>query len=131
MIFLDTGYFKALYDEKDPHHNASLKIKDYINEHKETTVINTTVMVETLNRAKGPHDIVEKIYDDLHDKNQVIELTDEDYKKSLKVSAWFGNSINYSDCTILNTMMSRGIDTIVSFDDDFKNIDILNVIFAM
>lgn len=66
MIFLDTGYFKALYDEKDPHHNASLKIKDYINEHKETTVINTTVMVETLNRAKGPHDIVEKIYDDLH-----------------------------------------------------------------
>ena len=94
-------------------------------------MINTTVMVETLNRAKGPHDIVEKIYDDLHDKNQVIELTDEDYKKSLKVSAWFGNSINYSDCTILNTMMSRGIDTIVSFDDDFKNIDILNVIFAM
>lgn len=37
-----------------------IKIKDYINEHKETTVINTTVMVETLNRAKGPHDIVEK-----------------------------------------------------------------------
>ena len=82
MIFLDTGYFKALYDEKDPHHNASLKIKDYINEHKETTVINTTVMVETLNRAKGPHDIVEKIYDDLHDKNQVIELTDDDYELS-------------------------------------------------
>jgi len=68
MIFLDTGYFKALHDEKDPHHKASLKIRDYIKEQKEKTVINTTVMVETLNRVKGSYDIVKKIYDDLHEK---------------------------------------------------------------
>lgn len=131
MIFLDTGYFKALHDENDPYHKVSLRIRDYIKERKEKTVINTTVLVETLNRAKGSYDIAEKIYNDLHAKNQVIELTEEDYKKSLKVSAWFGNSINYSDCTILNTMMNMGIDTIVSFDDDFKKINLLEVIFAM
>ena len=131
MIFLDTGYFKALNDEKDPNHKASLKIRDYIKEQKEKTVINTTVIVETLNRVNGSYDIVKKVYDDLREKNKVIELTGEDYEKSLDVSAWFGNSINYSDCTILNTMMNMGIDTIVSFDGDFRNIDFLEVIFAM
>lgn len=130
MIFLDSGYFKALNDEKDPHHNDSLKIKEYIKEYNEKTVINTTVLVETLNRVKGSYDI-EKMYHELYAENQVIELSTEDYEKSLNLSAWFGNSINYSDCTILNTMMNMGIDTIVSFDEDFKKIDVLDVIFAM
>lgn len=30
MIFLDSGYFKALNDEKDAHHEVSLKIKKYL-----------------------------------------------------------------------------------------------------
>ena len=94
-------------------------------------MINTTVLVETLNRVTGSYDIVKKVHDDLHAKNKVVQLTDEDYEQSLEVSAWFGNSINYSDCTILNTMMGMGIDTIVSFDSDFRKIDILDVIFAM
>lgn len=131
MIFLDSGYFKALNDEKDPHHNDLLKIKEYIKEYNEKTVINTTVLVETLNRVNGSYDIVEKMYHELYAENQVIELSTEDYEKSLNLSAWFGNSINYSDCTILNTMMNMGIDTIVSFDEDFKKIDVLDVIFAM
>ena len=97
MIFLDSGYFKALHDDKDPYHNESLKIKDYINEQNEKTVINTTVLVETLNRVTGSYDIVKKVHDDLHAKNKVVQLTDEDYEQSLEVSAWFGNSINYSD----------------------------------
>ncbi len=122
MIFLDSGYFKALNDEKDPHHNDSLKIKEYIKEYNEKTVINTTVLVETLNRVKGSYDIVEKMYHELYAENQVIELSTEDYEKSLNLSAWFGNSINYSDCTILNTMMNMGIDIIVSFDEDFKKL---------
>lgn len=88
MIFLDSGYFKALNDEKDPHHNDSLKIKEYIKEYNEKTVINTTVLVETLNRVKGSYDIVEKMYHELYAENQVIELSTEDYEKSLNLSAW-------------------------------------------
>lgn len=131
IIFLDSGYFRALNDEKDSHHSESLKIKNYLNDSNQKTVINTTVLVETLNRAEGAYDVVEKMYHDLHAQNQVIKLTNEDYLKSLELSKWFGNSINYGDCTILTTMMNMGIDTIVSFDEDFKKIDVLNVIFAM
>lgn len=53
MIFLDTGYFKGLMDNEDPHHKNSLKIKKYLIESNETTVINTTVVVETLNWLVG------------------------------------------------------------------------------
>ena len=128
MIFLDSGYFKALDDEKDVHREDSLKIKKYLNECNEKTVINTTVLVETLNRVKGSYDIVKKMYKQLHAENKVVELNNNDYLKSLDVSTWFGNSINYSDCTILNTMMNMGINTIVSFDNDFKKIGLFEVI---
>lgn len=131
MIFLDSSYFKALNDDKDHYHEESLKINNYLNNSNETTVISTTVLVETLNRVTGSYDVVKQVHSDLHSKNQVIQLTNEDYLHSLEISSWFGNSINYSDCTILNTMMAMGIDTIVSFDADFKKIDVLNVIFAM
>lgn len=131
MIFLDSSYFKALNDSKDHSHEESLKIKNYLADSNETTVINTTVLVETLNRVTGSYDIVKQVHSDLHSKNLVVQLTNDDYIHSLEINSWFGNSINYSDCTILNTMMNMGIDTIVSFDEDFKKIDVLNVIFAM
>lgn len=131
MIFLDSGYFKALKDDTDYNHDESLKIESYLTDSNETTVINTTVLVETLNRVSGSYDVVKQVYNELYSKNQVIQLTDKDYLNSLEINAWVGNSINYSDCTILNTMMAMGIDTIVSFDSDFKKIDVLDVIFAM
>ena len=131
MIFLDSSYFKALNDSKDHSHEESLKIKNYLADSNETTVINTTVLVETLNRVTGSYDIVKQVHSDLHSKNLIVQLTNDDYIHSLEINSWFGNSINYSDCTILNTMMNMGIDTIVSFDEDFKKIDVLNVIFAM
>lgn len=48
MIFLDTGYFKGLIDKKDAYHKEALKINDCLDALYETTVINTTVLVETL-----------------------------------------------------------------------------------
>lgn len=121
MIFLDTGYFKGLIDEKDAHHDDALKIDNFLNDLNETTVINTTVLVETLNWAVGNDDLNE-LYFTLHRENQVIQLTDNGYSKSLEINGWFGNSINYSDCTIINTMLNMGISKIVSFDSGFKKI---------
>ncbi|MDO5814388.1 MAG: hypothetical protein Q4Q18_02020 [Methanobrevibacter sp.] len=46
MIFLDSGYFISLMYEKDP----------YLDNSNEPTVINTTVIVETLNRSTGTRD---------------------------------------------------------------------------
>lgn len=127
MIFLDTGYFKGLFDEKDVHHNDALKIEDFLNDLNETTVINTTVLVETLNWSVGI-DNLNEIYSNLHRENQVIQLTDNDYSKSLEINGWYGNSINYSDCTIINTMLNMGINQIVSFDSGFRKIQGFDVI---
>ncbi len=75
MFFLDTGYFKGVMDEKDKHHNDSLKIKKYLEDSNETTVINTTVLVETLNWSVGTNDAVTELYNDLCENNFVVELT--------------------------------------------------------
>lgn len=49
MYFLDTGYFKGLMDPNDINHEKALSIREVIDDSNETTVINTTVLVETLN----------------------------------------------------------------------------------
>ncbi len=128
MIFLDTSYFKGLSDKKDIHHDEAHLIKEEINSLNEKTVINTTVLVETLNRTVKGDILANNVYDDLRSKHQIISLTKQDYLKSLELNQWYGNSINYSDCTIINTMLIMNIQDIVTFDSDFKKIDGFNIL---
>ena len=128
MIFLDTGYFHGLMDKKEIHHEDSMKIRNQLNELNETTVINTTVMVETLNSTVGSRKNLKKTYENICAENMVIPLTKNDYLKSLEINGWYSNTINYSDCTILTTMMEMGITRIVSFDACFKKIGKYEVI---
>lgn len=128
MIFLDTGYYIGLLDEKDSHHNDSIRIRDEIEGYNETTVINTTVIVETLNQSVGTCENIEELYNNLNEENKVISLTKQDYLKSLDINGWYGNTLNYSDCTIVKTMMDLGITRIVSFDGCFKKIGKYEVI---
>jgi predicted nucleic acid-binding protein len=131
MIFIDTGYYRGLYDKKDQHHKDSMEIKDYIEDLNEKTVINTTVLVEILNRFNGSSSDVKEIYDVLFDENIVVQLSDKDYLKSLEINGWFDNSINYSDCTIIKTMMDLGINRIVTFDGAFEKVGKYHVISNM
>lgn len=121
MLFLDTGFFKGMMDDKDIHHKEALEIKEYIENSKEHTVINTTVLVETLNWSKGAQDELEVLYNDLTSGNDYISLTEDDYYESLTINEWYGRSINFSDCTIIKTMLDLKITQIVTFDNDFKN----------
>lgn len=131
MIFLDTGYFRAIMDNRDIHHEEALKIEEYIDDYNETTVINMTVLVDALNWSVGTNDDLNDLFDELCSKNDVIFLKNEDYYKALEINGWYGNSINYSDCTIINTMMDLGIKRIVSFDNSFKKINGYTVISAV
>lgn len=79
----------------------------------------------------GTHDDLNDLFEELCSKNDVVFLKNEDYLKALEINGWYGNSINYSDCTIINTMMNLGIKKIVSFDKGFKKIKGYNVISAM
>lgn len=131
MFFLDTSYFEGLMSSRDVHHNDSLKIQEYIDDSNEKTVINTTVLVETLNRSVKTNILAENIYDVLKSNHQIIKLTAYDYLTALEVNKHFGNSINYSDCTIIHTMMEIGIRNIVTFDSDFNKIEQFNVISSI
>jgi predicted nucleic acid-binding protein len=128
MIFLDTGYYIALLNNRDPHHVDSLRIKECLDELNEATVINTTVLVETLNRSVKIDENIKELYDDISSENIIVPLTTQDYLKSLEINGWYKNSINYSDCTIIHTMMDMGITRIVSFDECFRKIGRYEVI---
>lgn len=128
MIFLDTSYFVSLMDKMDVYHKNSMEIQDYLNDSNEKTVINTTVPVETLNRFIKTNILARKMFDALKAQHKIIMLTNADYIESLDVNMWFGNSINFSDCTIINTMIKRDIQDIVTFDRDFEKVDGLHVI---
>ena len=49
-------------------------------------------------------------------------LTYDDYRDSFDIFEFYNFSINFSDCTILNTMQNYKINKIASFDSDFDKI---------
>ena len=49
-------------------------------------------------------------------------LSSEDYMDSIDIFKFYNFSINFSDCTIINTMINHKINKIVSFDSDFDKI---------
>lgn len=128
MIFLDSSYLKGLINVDDSYHQDALCVSDFIDDLNEMTVINTTVIVETLNWSVKTNTFANKIYHGLKEENKVIKLTHDDYLRSLEINCWYGNSINFSDCTILNTMFSRGINKIATFDTDFEKVRALEII---
>ena len=85
-------------------------------------------MIETLNKTVGSGKNIQKTYDNICAENKVIPLTKQDYLKSLDINGWYGNTLNYSDCTIVKTMMDLRITRIVSFDACFKKIGKYEVI---
>lgn len=46
----------------------------------------------------------------------------DDYQNAFGLFKYYNRSINYADCTILQSMQNHGITRIVSFDSDFDKI---------
>ena len=61
--------------------------------------------------------------DTLLNLDKVVFLTDKDYNESLNLFKFYNLSVNYSDCTILKTMMDNNVSVVVSFDSDFDKIN--------
>ncbi|MBR5503923.1 MAG: type II toxin-antitoxin system VapC family toxin [Methanobrevibacter sp.] len=126
MIFVDSSYYIARLIEKDKFHKRSIELEPQLNEKR---YINNTVLNEILNsfRHYGGQDIT-KLFHYLNDMNDLVYLTEKDYIESVNISSHYGSSINFSDCTILQSMQNLGVNKIVSFDSDFKKIDGIVVI---
>ena len=123
VLFIDTCYLLSLINVKARNHEKAQLLSQYI--HEEETLINSTVLLEMLNRLKKKR--YEKhrdtIIDLLYDMDNIHYLTTEDYNNALNICKQYGFSINYSDCTILETMRQFNVGNIVSFDSDFDKTD--------
>ena len=62
------------------------------------------------------------IIDTLLKIDNIHFLNDKDYAKSIELYKYYNQSLNFSDCTILCTILKNNISNIVSFDSDFDKI---------
>lgn len=97
------------------------KIKPFLNEAK---VTNLTVVVEVLNAVKKSNydkDVADLLYCLLN-----LDIFDflvmSDYEEAMKWFIFYDRSINFADCTIINSMVNHKIDKIASFDSDFDKV---------
>ena len=126
MIFVDTSFLIALLVKTDSHHEKALKIAESIHERK---VINSTVINETLNAFTGKGGKIGKeLYQIIEEMFDIEFLNQSDYEHAMEIYLHFDSSINFSDCTILSTMIRNKIDKIISFDSDFEKVKGIKII---
>lgn len=113
----------SLINTKEKKHKSASRLLPYLEE--ETTTINSTVLVEVLNRLKKREysQIRDNVIDLLYSMDYIHFLSPEDYNISLDYCKNYDFAVNYSDCTILKTIIDYNVDTIVSFDTDFDKIN--------
>lgn len=122
MIFLDTSYIIALIIKNDPYYHISEKIEHYLN--KEAKITNITVLVEVLNSVNSYnfHGNINDLIRYFFDMDIFDFLTKDDYKGACVLFRYYGGSINFADCTILQSMQNHEITRIASFDKDFDKV---------
>ena len=121
MIFLDSTYLIGLILKNDSLYYKSHLLKSYLDD--ENKIINNTVFNEVLNSVTSNN----SNYDLNHIKKLLLSfnidfLTSDDYLDSFDIFEYYNFSVNFSDCTILNTMQNYNINQIASFDSDFDKI---------
>ena len=119
MLFIDTCYLLSLINVMEKNHENALKLLDYIDD--EETLINSTVLLEMLNRLKKKRyeKYRDSVIDLLYNMDNIHYLTTENYNNALNLCKKYNFSINFSDCTILESMKQFNTNNIVSFDSDF------------
>ncbi len=128
MIFLDSSFFIAMMFPEDKNHIRSLELYHFLKH--ENGIINNTVLVEVLNTISRYNSRINptSLYETLMENYFIDYLQAENYNKAFNKFDHYNYSINYSNCTILETMENNDVNKIVTFDPDFKKVDGLIVI---
>ena len=129
MLFVDSCYIIALMNKKARNHKNALKLLPVIE--KESTLINSTVLLEILNNLNKKryeskrHQIIRLLFN----MDNIYYLNETDYTEALEICKYYNFSVNYSDCTIIKTMEHFQVNNIVSFDGDFDKVKGINRIY--
>lgn len=129
--FIDSSYIIALVNENDSLHEKSLEFLDLINENEcyiSNLVINEVITVVgnkiSLEVALFTYDYLNKIFDvinDYDDKN-FNSKTMLNYEK-------YNAKLSFTDCGILTNMQNQDIDSLISFDKEFKKVENIKLIY--
>lgn len=122
MIFLDTSYINGLILKNDSYSADSGNMEPYLENESKAT--NITVLVEVLNSLTNYNFFgnVDDLFNYLLNFDILDCLTYQDYNSAMILFKYYNGSINFSDCTILQSMQKYGITRIASFDSDFDKI---------
>lgn len=133
--FLDTSFIMALVLNSDANYNKAVKL-DYILNEK--CFINNNVLNEvlTLTGRKINIDSAKEIYYNLIDSFEVLDEYDilNYNSENLKIfEKYIGinsnkTKLSFTDSSIILTMKEFEIDSLVTFDKEFKRIEDINLI---
>ena len=133
--FLDTSFIMALVLDSDANYNKAVKLDYILNEN---CFINNNVLNEvlTLTGRKINIDSAKEIYYNLIDSFEVLNeynilnYNSENFKIFEKYIGINSNKtkLSFTDSSIILTMKEFEIDSLVTFDKEFKRIEDINLI---
>lgn len=127
-IFVDTNVFVSTRDTNDNTHKRAVKFSEYLAKNKTTWYTSSDIISETLTvlSQKLGKNIAVDWYNDFT-KSDIKEIfIDENIHKETgkffkKVKS---KNISFADCSSVVAMKRNKIDTIFSFDEDFKKMGV-------
>ena len=130
MIFVDTSAFLAIVNEKDKNHVAAKQFLEEIkkgNIRIKKIITSDYIIGETLTRIRysvGHREAVEWGKDILASKVvEKIEIESEIFGLAWELFLTYDDKkLSFTDCTSFALMKKRGIEKVLSFDEDFNRL---------
>ena len=132
--FLDTSFIMALILDSDSNYKKAIKLEYILNE--ECYINNVLNEVLTLTGRKLNIDSAREVYYSLIDtfnvlnEYEIVNYTSETFKIFETYIGVNSNKtkLSFTDSSIILTMKAFNIDTLVSFDEEFKRIKEITLI---
>ena len=137
-IFLDTSFILGYVNSNDELHNNALRLEEAENILSHDCCINNNVLNEVLTLTGGRLNIdaAEEIYYGLIDNFEILNeytifnytaKTFDIFKRNVETNSK-KTKLSFTDSSIILTMQESNITDLVSFDQQFKNFNEINLI---
>ncbi len=133
MIFLDTSFLIAYFNQRDENHQKAMNLSENIVKQKFGSlymtdyIFNETITVSLI-RMKDLKRTT-RIGNNLLKALEVIRVDEDMFLEAWKIfQSQKGTRFGFTDCTTIAAMRYHGIDNVATFDMDFANVHGINCI---
>jgi len=124
QIFVDTSFFKALFDEKDDFYKEAVEIFSNIAEQSVVLVTSNYILDETftLIRKRRGKDKAREFRDFLAEATPSIKIIRVIASDEANVWDWFlldWSDLSFTDCVSFAVMKRLGLEKVATFDQHF------------